>query len=289
MSETHAHIGDVPREGRSVVRTIYLVFLLGLCATHPAIEDPVAFVVCLTSVGGILFPWLTKRWWYWGTITLALASNLLVTYAQSANHYWLTMYVTAYVAVDALLEERQLPDNPAIARGLLAVVFGFAFINKLRMHFLGGMLLGTYFLEQNSLSNVLPLLMPDYDDVTAHFDEAFDDVADEALLGVPVHPLDVPDWFVAFCQAMAVSVVILEGGVFLAMLTPVFHRWYFPLAVLAFTWGTALMRHEFFFFTLLCILTLLAKPAMETRWRIAFFVSIAVFLAMGISELDVEL
>ena len=278
------------RETIGLHRSLFLIYVLALCATHPAIRDPTSFAACLLAMIGLTWRELADRAAFWLLLTVTLALNLLVTYAHSANHYFLTIYVAAYLAMDALSRDRGWGSDAPVARGLLIVVFGFAALNKFRAYFVSGRLLAGYILTGHTLSNVLPWVDPGLGEVLDSYDDAFDDVADEALRGTASKLIEIPEYIITLSKGLAVGALAYELFVLASLIsTRMFKHIAFPAIFLAFLWGTALLRHEYFFFTLLALLVLFAKPEMSRPWRTAFYASIAVFIAMGISELPLEL
>ena len=100
----------------SVPRTVFLVYLLVLCATHDGVLTGARVWCAIFAVAALLVPALQARYQFWLVIVFTLALNLLSNYDSAANHYWLTCYTTLYLALDAYREERHLEPSINVPR-----------------------------------------------------------------------------------------------------------------------------------------------------------------------------
>ena len=92
------------------------------------------------------------------------------------------------------------------------------------------------------------------------------------------------------CLKIAIAIVAFEGVMSAAIVSKrVFYHSIMPWLMFAFVWGTFLFRNEYSFFSLLCILFLFARHDMGLVWRRLFLLTIAVFLAYDVSEVNVVL
>lgn len=271
--------------------TLFLIYLMALCTTHSRVETSVSVVICFLSFVGLMVPTLTSRAVYWWWIGVILTSNLYFSYPFAANHYFLTIYTAFFFALATYIKERGLTESLNLPRTLLAIVFGFATLQKfLSPFFLSGRLLASYFLRGSSLSYTLSFLYPDYDQHIDIYNDSFDRIADEALLGQPSLAFDVPaPSFILVCQGLAYVIVATELLVFVAIVyNKSFYHKAFPALMLAFLWGTFMFRPEYFFFSLVCMFVLLARKDLRWRWKALLIGSIGVFLSLGLSDLNVQ-
>ncbi len=271
-----------------VARAGTWVYLVVLVATHDGISNVVRFGVAFLSLFAIVVPPVTRWPAYWLAVTLLLAADLLYSYAHAANHYYLTIYALAILALETYRRSRgdELAFN--LPRALLIVVFGLAILQKaISPYFLSGRLMADYVLTGGTLYWPLAWIYEGLDGATRAFEHQFDLISsDPALVGSQL-PIELPmAGFSLLVRGAAVSILLFEVGLFLAL---AWHRAFkhrlMPLLMLLFLWGTFLVRPEFSFFALLGILFMCARPDLNLRWTALFVVSIVLFLALEVSEL----
>ena len=272
-------------DGESTPRTLFLVYLLTLCATHGGVMTGVRVWVSIFAVAALLAPVLSRRSDYWFVVAFTLALDLTEHYASSANHYWGTLYLTLFLALDAYRRERGVSDRLNGPRALLLIIFGFAALQKLISgYFMSGRLLGAYMLRGESLFRTLSLFDESHEQTVQAYFDTYADVASHTSLGGFSLPIELPfELFPQLALAFALSVVVFETGMFLALTSRrFFESALMPPLMLAFVWGTLLMRGEFFFFALICTLFLLARPGLALFWKVLVLGSAITFIALDV-------
>ena len=265
------------------------VYLVVLVATHDGITDEVRFGVAVLSLFAIVVPGVTRWSACWLAATLLLAADLFYSYSHAANHYYLTIYILAILTLETYRRGRgeELAFN--LPRALLIVVFGLAILQKaISPYFLSGRLLADYVLTGGTLYWPLAWIYAGHDGALQAFERQFELISGDPTLAGAQVPIELPTAaFSILVRGAAVSILLFETGLFLAL---AWHRAFrhrlTPLLMLLFLWGTFLLRPEFSFFALLGILFMCARPDLNLRWTGSYVVSIVLFLALEVSELN---
>ena len=280
----------LPRE--NAIPTIVLIFILCMSATHQGVETLVRVWMALLSMAGLLWPSLPRRSAFWLVMSIVLATNLITLYARCANHYYLTIYTSLYLTIEAWRRERGSTTSINLPRALLILTFGFATLQKvLSDYFLSGRLLAGYVLNGDAIYRILSRVYPSHPDAVQAFFEASGDVAGDVALGTASLPLTLPgDGFSELCRILALGIVGFELLMFAALaFRRVFDHPIMPALMLAFVWGTFTFRNEFAFFALLCILFLASRPRTSPIFQRLLVLSTGVFLAYDVSSVVVLL
>ncbi|MGH7794634.1 MAG: hypothetical protein ACREQ2_07025 [Candidatus Binatia bacterium] len=265
--------------GQEQVRSLALlfaIFILSLTATYTLATDFTRVWTGFLAVAGLANHALFFRRAYWFSMTLALALNLFYRYEIAANHYFLSVYVSALFAVWVA------PDGTRFVKvggTLLALVMVFAVVGKLLSpYYLKGNLVGEVFLT-GSLSGPLRLVWPEIRLSVNHYVVNFE-AAKAIPPGVAVGlAASVPSTaFASFCQATAISIIVIEGLVAAAFAA----RWKHQAALLAiFLWGTYIFRAEHHFLALLAFLGLTSLESPMSRYGKILRLSFYFFVVMG--------
>ena len=274
--------------GKDWLRRIFLIYLLGLCATHGGVSDGVRLWGSLFCISALVIPKLAERTLFWLCLALVLMVNFVNYYEFAGNHTYLSFYTSVFFALDAYRDKNNLEFSFNIPRALLIIVFGFATLQKLlSAHFMSGKLLANYFIRGNSFNNALSWLYDGYVPAVQAYPDTFDKIANSTVLTGTSLPLLTPgNDFILLCQILTIIIVVVELGMFGAFaIEKVFDHPVMPLLTLGFVWGTSLFRHEYTFFTLLCILFLLSRPKMEPTWRFMFILSISILISFDIADI----
>lgn len=277
-----------PLDQPSVGRSLFLSFLLVLTATHEGVLDPVRVWAAMIAVAGLVVPGLAERSRYWFALAFTLALNLFFFYEDAANHFWVTFYTALYFALDSYRREGGREPSLNIPRGLLAIVFGFATLQKLlSTYFMSGRLLAGYFLRGSSLFSVLVRVFPDHWDLVDGYVDAHEAVSAAAPLQAASEALPaLPEHFQLLCIALAVGIVVAELAIFVFLVVnPLFKSALYPIVMLGFVWGTFVFRPEYAFFSLVCILVLLSRPDLSVVWKALIALSAFVLLAFEVVDL----
>ncbi len=260
----------------------FLLYILVICATHGGIETGVRMWGAALATIAMLVPELTRRYVFWLLLLLGLSLNLVWNYADAANHYYVTLYVTGFFAVEQYRHARGSEPAINLPRGLLLIVFGFATLQKLwTPYFTSGRLLGDYFLRGSSLQRTLSLCFPGHGQAVFGYLDVHAELAGTPPVAYHALPIAAPDEsFLLLCQVLVITIAVVEGIVFLyVLLDKLFNHATFPLFMLAFVWGTFFFRDEYAFFSLICLLVYLARPTLAAAWKLAILVSFCGLLA----------
>lgn len=274
------------RTSDRLVQVLFLVYLLGECATDPRYVSLLRVGLVFLSIVGIVAPPTRRSWAYWLGVTALMSVNVVLHYDDAANHHFLTAYVAAYFTLDAAFQRqaRAMPFN--VPRLFLVIIFLFATLQKLlSAYFMSGRLIAAYLLEGRSLFAVLTRVYSNYAAVTDTYSNAFAAVAGGALLGTPSAPVDPPAAsFIVLCRLITYAIVGGEAAVFILLaFNRTFYHPVMPWVMIAFLLGTFALRPEVFFFTLLCTLFLLSRRDLTYRWRLGFVIIAAVFLTVALA------
>ncbi len=276
-------------EEKGFKEKLFLVWLICILATHNVIQgvQVPAFLICIVGIFNIK---ITRYYLYWLILGYVLSLNQIENYFHSANHYWLLIYTTFGIGLFKYLKSID-KYNFNVFRYLLIVVFGFATFYKIKSSFFrSGRLFTDYILDGAVLPYSLSFLFGE------EFHTSIDAFAtNNAILAnqFPVNgqniDLILPDpSFVLLIQGLTISVIIVELLIFIAFITPkIFYSKHFPFVIVLFVWSTFLMRNEYGFFSLLCLLSLFARPNMFRPYKVAMVATIAIFLAFEISDLGI--
>jgi len=278
-----------PRWDGALPNVLFLSYVLILAATHDGVIEPVRAWVTLIVLAGLLLPALAESWRYWFSLAFTLSLNLVPYYAYAANHYWLTVYVTVCFALQKYRAEQGRAPSLNVPRGLLAIVFGFATLQKLlSSYFMSGRLLAYYFMSGSSMYDPLRWLFAGH----ARRVEAYLDAQTQISNATPLGGLSVslpapPEGFLLLCQSIALSIVVAEFVVFAFLVVDrLFDSAFFPPLMLGFVWGTAAFRPEWAFFALVCILVFLARPQLSPWWKLLIVLSAVTLLAFEVPDLE---
>jgi hypothetical protein len=256
---------DQGQEHVRYLAVLFAVFILSLAATHTVAIVATRVCTAFLAIAGLAFQWLLLSRAYWFSMTLALMLNLPFRYETAANHYFLTVYVSGLFAVWVAPGGARLVK---VGGMLIALVMVFAVVGKLLSpYYLKGNLVGEFFLPGSSLRGLLSLVWPEISLGGVDYFVNF-----EATKAIPpgfavALPAFVPSTaFTSLCQAMAISIVVVEGLVAFAFAT----RWKYEAGLLAiFLWGTFILRPEYYFLALLALLGLTStEPHMSKQVRV---------------------
>ncbi len=282
-----------PLSNKDLLYYVVLFYLISLCATHGGVVTAVRVLVLLTSILALIFPVLIKRSMYWLSIAIIFSTNLIPNYANAANHYYLTLYTLLFISLLAYRNEIGSGLKINISRVLLVITFGFATFHKiLSGYFLSGRLLADYALKGSSFFNTFSFIYGDkWEQTVQAYRDSSAELASNTHLGAMNFPIDIPgDSFIQICQILALSVILIELIIFLSLLiNKSFNSRFLPYLLLSFLWGTMLIRNEYSFFSLVCILFLFSKPDLKPILKLLFILSIGIFLAFDMSSLGVKI
>jgi hypothetical protein len=264
------------REHLASLAVLYAIFILSLTATYTLATDFTRVWIGFLAVAGLANHELFFRRAYWFSMILALALNLIYRYEIAANHYFLTVYVAALFAVWVA------PDGARwvkVGGKLIALVMVFAVLGKLLSpYFLNGNLVGEVFLT-GGLTGPLRFVWPE---IRLNVDRYI--VNFEAAKAIPPGVVvslaaSVPSAaFASFCQATAISIIVIEGLVAAAFAA----RWKHQAALLAiFLWGTYIFRAEHHFLALLAFLGLTSIESPTSKYAKILRLSFYFFAVMG--------
>jgi hypothetical protein len=271
---------------RELLTRMYLVYVILLLSTHTQLSSGPRIMGGLIAVVGLLMPGILRFPYYWLLFATALAGDLYTNYSGVANHYWLTVYTTLYFAVDAWRQERGEALAFNLPRALLIVTFGFATFHKLASsYFMSGRLLGQYFMGGHALYIPLSWIYPGLESSVQSYHDAKVQVDAAPIFDGYALPFDLPgEHFALLCATLTVSIAILELVIVAVLvIRPSFQSAVLPAALIAFVWGTFTVRGEYTFFSLVMLLTLLARPSLEPIWRLLLYGSLAIFMALDVA------
>ena len=255
---------------------LFAIFILSLAATYKDATDFARVWTGFLAVAGLANHELFFKRAYWLSMTLALALNLIYRYEIAANHYFLTVYVSALFAVWVAPEGARLMN---FGGKLLALVMVFAVVGKLLSpYFLKGNLVGDIFLK-GSLTGLLRLVWPEIS-LSVHHHVLNFEAAKAIPPGVAVAlAASVPSTaFTLFCQATAISILVVVALVACAFAA----RWKHQAAVLAiFLWGTYIFTAEHYFLALLAFLGLTSIESPMFKYAKILRLSFYFFAVMG--------
>ncbi len=264
-------------------RSLFLIFLLALCATHHQVFTGVRVCVGFMAIAGLTFPKLASREPYWLAISWALFLNLIPNYSTAANHYWLTVYVSFAILIG--ITQKNSPKYN-LFRCLLIIVFGLATVQKLiSPYFFSGRLLGDYFLSDRVLSNTISFIRDNHAAFISAYQESFLHFNHLTVFDGAASPILVDPWFISFCQALAVIIIIFEAVIFISLASNKLFKFSFSQwSILVFIWATFPIREEYSFFALLSLLIFLAKPNSNIVLKALSLLSIFAFLAFSVGN-----
>lgn len=293
MKMTRSTIQSFTGSRRPDFRALFCLYLICIVSTHDYIEIEVKIITALLSFLGLLFPVLRSKASLWFCFTPVLASQLISSYATVANHYFLTIYTALMLGTMCLIESRDEKPSVNMARGLLAVVFGFATFHKIQSsYFRTGRLLGDYFFEGDSLTGTLGFWIPGFKEefIPAYKGSIHTLLNGNILLNEQVAVPEISGGLILFCQLMAWSVIAVELLLFVGIIwNKSFYSRFMPALFLVFIWGTFCFRNERAFFSLASILFLFSSPHLKPHWIYAVTASILILLSLELGGLWISL
>jgi hypothetical protein len=174
---------------------------------------------------------------------------------------------------------------------LLIVVFGFATFYKIKsVFFRSGRLLSDYILSGDSLPTVFNFIYGEkFETAISNYKQNSEILACQFPIDGQTIELIIPDpSYIIIVQIITLGIIIIELLIFLSFIIPnYFYSRHLPLIIILFVWSTFLMRNEYAFFSLLCILTYYARPKMIKPYKLAMVLTIAFFLAFEISDIPI--
>lgn len=268
---------------------MFLLALACLLATH-SLEELVqigGFIMCFI---GLFYNKILKGYLFWVVLGLVLLTNQYQNYFHSANHYWVLIYTTFAIGLHNHLKTTNC-KNFNVFRYLLIVVFGFATFYKIKSSFFrSGRLLSDYILTEETLPRTFGFIFGDkyYKAVEAYMQNS-DLLACKFPVDGQTIELILPDpTFVTIIKGITIAVIFVEVIIcFLFLNKKSFYGKHFPLIVILFVWSTCLMRNEYAFFSLLCILTFFARPQMLKLYKLAMVGTIIMFLSFEVSNISI--
>ena len=268
---------------------LFLIWLICVLTTHNILE-PVQIIGFILCFGGLFSTRLISNQRFWYLLGIVLALNQIERYFYAANHYWLCIYITFAIGI---YHHAQNKDDRSfnVFRYLFIVVFGFATFYKIKSSFFRtGRLLSDYALRDHTLPSTFRFIYGDkMDTAVQNYKLNNELLACKFPVDGQSIELVLPDpSFTILLQVITISVIIIELLIFLSLVLPkYFYSKHFPLIIILFVWSTFIMRNEYGFFSLLCVLTYFSRTDMIKEYKLAMVVTIALFLSFEISDISI--
>ena len=268
---------------------LFLIWLICVLTTHNILEPVqiIGFILCFVGLFSAQLISNPRFWYILGTV---LVLNQIERYFHAANHYWLSIYITFAIGIYHHTQNRDdISFN--VFRYLFIVVFGFATFYKIKSSFFRtGRLLSDYALRDHTLPSTFRFLYGE------NMDAAVKSYKLNSELLACKFPIDgqsidltLPDpSFIILLQTFTIAVIIIELLIFITLIIPkYFYSKHFPIIIIAFVWSTFIMRNEYGFFSLLCVLTYFSRADMIKEYKLTMVVTIALFLSFEISDITI--
>ncbi|NQY11280.1 MAG: hypothetical protein HRT71_17415 [Flavobacteriales bacterium] len=240
---------------------LFLIYLISMVLTHGDISEISKIGIVFLSIAMLGKSKINDHVLAWLGISLLLGSSLITNYFQSANHVFLTFYLSLFFLLQESGIKALFADS--YPKFLIIFVIMAAIIQKFTSpYFMNGNMLASYILNGDSLSFVSEFF---FTDLSTSIDSYRLTLANSInQLGIPsslVLSTGTID-FKLYAKSLSMFILLFEIILALAFI-PKQARITYYIAIL-FIWGTFLVRPEASFLALLSILSILTIKDLST-------------------------